>query len=158
MDSELVEVSRYVHYDKDMFESETIAVHRKPKGIWRVIPVVLLSLLIALGVVGAGYYYIGYKSLMKQVPNEQEQAKKVEDKTFLDKVKAIYELPTGEEPTIATVVDREKLKDQPFFSKVLNGDKLLIYSSAKRVILYRPDSNKVIDVMPINVGDEEVKK
>ena len=59
------------------------------------------------------------------------------------------ELPTDETPTIATIADKDKLKDQPFFSKAENGDKILAFNKAMLAILYRPSVNKIINVAPI---------
>ena len=52
----------------------------------------------------------------------------------VEKVGKLMVLPVGEQPTIATVVDPAKLKDQPFFSnaKVKNYF-CLIKSSRKNV-------------------------
>lgn len=61
-------------------------------------------------------------------------------------------LPTDEQPTIATVTDLEKLKDQPFFANAQIGDKVLIYTSAKKAILYRSSENKIIELAPLNLG------
>lgn len=66
------------------------------------------------------------------------------------------ELPTDEEPTLATVTDREKLAEQPFFQKAENGDKVLIYSNSGRAVLYRPyKEKKIIDVTTVNVTKPE---
>lgn len=50
-----------------------------------------------------------------------------------------------ETPTIATVSDITKLQGQPFFAKAQNGDKVYVYSNAKKAILYRPSENKIIE-------------
>lgn len=69
---------------------------------------------------------------------------------LIDEISRIYDLPTGEPPTVATVTDVEKLKDQPFFAKAKNGDKVIIYNQAKKAILYDPISKKILEVAPIN--------
>ncbi len=61
-------------------------------------------------------------------------------------------LPNGETPTIATVSDPEALKDQVFFVDAQKGDKVLIYSNAKKAILYRPGDDKIITIAPLNTG------
>lgn len=60
-------------------------------------------------------------------------------------------LPQGETPTIATVTNKRKLDDQPFFKQVENGDKILIYSDARQAILYRPSLGKVLDMIGIDI-------
>lgn len=71
---------------------------------------------------------------------------------LVTKVGKLIELPSGETPTIATVTDVTKVKDQAFFVNAQNGDKLLIYPQAKKAILYRPSTNKVINVAPLVIG------
>ena len=63
-------------------------------------------------------------------------------------------LPKDETPTLATVSDPEKLKDQRFFVNAVKGDKVLVYSLAKKAILYSPSLDKIIEVAPVNVGGE----
>ncbi len=68
----------------------------------------------------------------------------------LERVGKIVALPGDETPSILTVTDLEPLKDKPFFAEAKIGDKVLVFSKAGRVILYRPDTDKVIAVGPIN--------
>ena len=63
------------------------------------------------------------------------------------------ELPTDEEPTIATVSDLEKLKDQPFFKDAKEGDTVLIYDKAAKIILYDPVANKIVNAASNNIAD-----
>jgi len=63
-------------------------------------------------------------------------------------VAKLMELPQGI-PSVATVTDVTKLQSQPFFSKAVNGDKVLIFADAKRAILYRPSAHRIIDVSPL---------
>lgn len=71
--------------------------------------------------------------------------------SLVSKIGKLIELPQ-EQPTVATVTDVEKLRDQPFFANAQNGDKVLIFTNAKKAILYRPSANLIIDVAPVNIG------
>lgn len=62
------------------------------------------------------------------------------------------ELPKEETPTIATISDKEKLKGQVFFDAAENGDVLFAYTTAMKAILYRPSTNKIINVAPIAIN------
>lgn len=72
-----------------------------------------------------------------------------ENKQLVDKVGKLLVLPSDEEPTIATVSDLTKLKNQAFFAKAQFGDKVLIYNRAKKAILYRPSNNQIIELAPL---------
>jgi hypothetical protein len=67
---------------------------------------------------------------------------------LLSKISLLIELP-DEKPTIATVSDPERLKEQVFFARAKKGDVVLIYTQARKAILYDPIANKIIDVAPI---------
>lgn len=115
---------------------------------FKVLPVILFVLLIlALG--AAGYFY--YQNM--QLQKNPQIAAQEELKQTVDKVSHLIVLPKGETPTIATVTDPKLLKDQPFFANAQVGDKVLIYTTAKKAILYRPSANIIIDVAPINIGN-----
>lgn len=64
----------------------------------------------------------------------------------------LINLPTDEKPTVATVTDASKVKDQPFFKNAKNGDKVLIYQKAQKAILYRPSENRIIEVGSVNIN------
>lgn len=82
-----------------------------------------------------------------------EQANEV-----LKKVGSLIQLPSGETPTMATINDAVSAKKaQPFLVNALNGDILIVYQNAAEAILYRPSSNKLIAVGPVNnAGAQEV--
>jgi hypothetical protein len=97
------------------------------------------------------YYYHQYKKI-KDNPDASIQE---ENKSLLSKVYKIMDLPQDETPTIATVSDKDKLKDQDFFKNSENGDKILIFSNSKIAIMYRPSANKIMKVAPL-VSDQGV--
>jgi hypothetical protein len=79
-------------------------------------------------------------------------AAQTEAQTLISQIGKLTDLPQGETPTVATVTDITKLKDQPFFTNAKNGDKVLIYTTAKKAYLYRPSTNKLINIAPVNLG------
>jgi hypothetical protein len=109
---------------------------------------ILIVMVIVFGGV-ALYFYSQYASL-KTDPAKNTKA---ETDKLVSQVSRLIVLPVGEDPTVATVTDVEKLKDQPFFTNAKNGDKVLIYTQAKKAILFNPSANKIVEVAPINIGD-----
>lgn len=122
----------------------------------KVLPVFVIVALIGLG--AAGYFYLQYQKTNKELqtiktdPSTVRAAAEAEAKKLIDEVASLIALPEGEDPTVATITDIEKLKDQPFFKNAKNGDKVLIFTQAKKVILYDPAAKKIIDVAPVNIG------
>lgn len=121
---------------------------------------VVVAILIIVGFGAAGYFYYNnlrtQDELSKLKTDPQALAQK-ETEDLLKKVGKLVELPINETPTIATVTDKEKLQDQPFFSTAENGDKVLIFTEAKKAILYRPSINKIIEIAPVRIGEDQPK-
>lgn len=118
-------------------------------------PIYLLtfSLILSLGVLGVVYsQYQKTQSELAKVKKDPQTARAEETKKIVEQVSRVMVLPSNETPTIATITDISKIKNQPFFAKAENGDKLLIYTDARRAILFRPSTNKVIDIAPVNIG------
>ena len=112
----------------------------------------VVLIIITLASLGAGgYYYYNYQKLKNSSPSVVGAA---EAKDLQNKVGRLMVLPADESPTIATVSDYSQLKDQPFFAKSTNGDKLLIYSKAKIAVLYNPSLNKIINVGPLSINTQ----
>lgn len=95
-----------------------------------------------------GNIYLGNKvRVLTQDPAELSLR---EVREVSEKISKLIVLPTDELPTLATVSDPEKLKDQPFFANAKTGFKVLVYSKAQKAILYDPTTNKIVEVAPIN--------
>lgn len=115
-----------------------------------------IALFIAPLLVAAGAAYIVYLHMeIRALKKGPQRTAQEETRLLVSKVSQLILLPEGEEPTIATVNDPEKLKDQLFFARAQKGDKVLIYTRTKKAILYNPLSNKVIEVAPVNIGNGE---
>lgn len=114
-------------------------------------PVLLLSVLLVASLAVGGFMTLKYQNAKKN-PQSLVQA---DQNKLVDKVGALINLPKDEEPSIATVSDKEKLKEQAFFKEAENGDTLLIYTKAKKAILYRESANRVVEVAPIAIDTNQ---
>lgn len=135
---------------KIMNEININKINMPPKAkinFYKYFPYVLIVLVILLGL-STGYFY--NKSIKAKNP---ELVAQNEAKALATKVGKLIVLPTDEIPTIATVSDPEALKNQTFFANAKMGDKVLIYTKAKKAVLYDPVLNKIITVAPLNIGD-----
>lgn len=113
----------------------------------------LIALFCAVVVIGAlGYGYVTTRHQLTKLSNP-EAAAEAEAKNLATEVGKYLALPTDETPTIATVSDASLLKEQAFFSRAENGDRVLVYSNAKRAVLYRPSTKKVIEYAPVSLGN-----
>ena len=119
---------------------------------------IIISVLIILflGAAGAATYFYSQATYFAKQFNELKlnPQKFVQEETqkLIEQVGKLVVLPEGEQPTIATVNDPELLKNQPFFAGAKKGDKVLIYTNAKKAILYDPVNNKIIEIAPVNIG------
>lgn len=104
-----------------------------------------------VAVISSVYFYRQYQKAQYRLNHPTDVAQQ-DAKETLRAVGKLMMLPEGEEPTVMQVTDIAKLKDQPFFANAKNGDKVVIYTKAKKAILYRVDINKIIDIAPINIG------
>lgn len=95
-----------------------------------------------------------YKQNSALKKNPQQIAQEI-TKELVENVGKLIVLPADETPTVATVSDPEKLKDQPFFANAKAGDKVLIYTKARKAFLYNPEGRKIVEVAPVNLGSPE---
>lgn len=116
--------------------------------------VILGAVVMLLALAAAGYFYWQYNRVTSN-PNVVAQDNVKRLKGLVGK---LYQLPTDEEPTVAQIQDKEKLKDQTFFKNAENGDYILIYTNAKLALLYREKENKLINVGPITISDTSQTK
>jgi hypothetical protein len=133
---------------KQDMEEKTVEIVKKGLSAKMFRKVGILAILL-IAIIVAGYFYFQYRNAQKILQNPTLAATQ-EAKSLVAKVAVLIELPKDEDPTIATVSDKSKLADQPFFANAQNGDKVLIYSRAKEAILYRPSLNKLIVVAPVS--------
>ncbi len=121
-----------------------------------VIKLPLAPIVILIALIAASY---GTYKLMVTYPEKFGLLKgpsiiKKEEQALVAKVSRSLTLPTDEEPTIATVTEPEKLSEQFFFKNAQQGDRLLIYQNSRKVILYRPSEDKVVEVGVVNIKQQ----
>ena len=131
---------------------EEVDVSQKRRGLPKIAIIAIIAAIALAGYGGTYYYYNRYKQT-KIVLDNPEVASINEIKDVTEKLGKIYDLPKDEEPTVATVLDKEKLKDQPFFARAENGDKVVIFTKSQLAILFRVSENKIITVAPVSLQE-----
>jgi hypothetical protein len=111
-------------------------------------PTTVLSVIIVILILVVGVLFWKYQNAKATDPAKETSAR------IIQKVAKLYMVPTNEEPTVAQIQDKSKLDNQEFFKTSENGDYLLIYQKAKVAIVYREQINKLVNVGPVNIGDQ----
>lgn len=138
---------------------EQAGQQNKPRRIKK--SIYILGLVVAfLALAGfGGWSYYNYRQAQTKIAGLMTEAGQVEVakkeiEMLLSSVKKHMLLPENENPTIATVTDADALKkDQPFFEKAQNGDKVIIYSGAKKAIIYNPTDDIVVNVGAVTLDE-----
>lgn len=135
---------------------------RQKPGSPRAVSVVLGIFVAGFGLT-ALYFYTQWSAAAGQLVQAQAEladvrqnpgrVAKAETQALVERVGQLIELPAGEEPTVATVADPDRLKTQPFFQRAKLGDRVLIYTNAKKAYLYDPVNHKIIEVAPVTIGN-----
>ncbi|MFZ1721288.1 MAG: LytR C-terminal domain-containing protein [Microgenomates group bacterium] len=108
---------------------------------------IAVGVLVVASVATAGYFYW-------RLEQERSQNPSYEIEEVVAQVGKHMVLPEGT-PVLATVTDKNALTEQAFFQKAEDGDKVLIYPDAQRVILYRPSVRKIIDVTSVRTQQSD---
>jgi len=109
------------------------------------------GLILIIAIIPTIYFFVQNKNTenkLNDLQNNSQSSATLDE--VVKQVGKLVLLPSGEQPTLATVSDVAKLQSQPFFSGAANGDKVLVYNKAKKAILYRPSLNKIVEMAPLN--------
>lgn len=124
-----------------------------------------MTILLILGIIVAVGLFVWAerqrRSAVRELTQTEQQLDEVKKSTqksgeevareVLAKVRNHMEIAETPAPTVATIVDVEKLKQtNEFYQKAKNGDHLII--TQNRAILYAPDRDRIIDVVPVRVN------
>lgn len=148
--------------DLEIPKLNKLSLHSMNK-ISKLVPVLATITIISLAISGFLFYKYQIEGTkydpLHHIKNDISQNLPQEEiNRIVAEVGKLIKLPTNEQPTLGTVIDVTKLKDQPFFQKSKNGDKMLIYPNAHKIILYDPVAKQIIDVAPINIGSSSAQQ
>lgn len=140
--------------------SSTISApgRRKARGMGVLIVIVIL---IALGMfIWAEKQRREVAGKLEQTTAELEEIRKSTQrggeevaKEVLSKVRSHMVVAEEPQPTVATIVDIDRLKSaSEFYAVAENGDHLII--TEKRAILYDPDRDIILDVVPVRINKQ----
>ncbi len=123
----------------------------------------ILLVIILILIVAGGFIYFKKPNIKLPFPvpegikNLIQKNNQGDNKKLIAEVGKLIQLPTGEDPIIGVVTDASKLQDQPFFKKGKNGDSIFFYTVSKKVILYDPVANQIVDVAPIVIASSSAQ-
>lgn len=88
---------------------------------------------------------------LEQIRKSTQQGGAEVAKQVLEKVRHHMIIAEEPAPTVATIIDINRLKESSdFYSVADNGDHLII--TEKRAILYDPDQDIILDVVPVRIN------
>ncbi|MEQ1500136.1 MAG: hypothetical protein ABL917_02040 [Parcubacteria group bacterium] len=107
---------------------------------------IVLVILVVVSVTSSIVFYVKASKL----ESGKKSSLSVETENLIKEVSKLIVLPEDEDPTIATVSDPLKVRNQPFFANAVAGDKVLIYLKSRKAFLYSPKLKKLIEVAPLS--------
>lgn len=118
----------------------------------------IVAVILILAGIGGTYYFYTQNKKSQALLKDPTAVQQAETKEILKKLAEFMILPTDEEPSVATVLDADQLKSQSFFAQAENGDKVIVYTKADKAILYRPGTNKIVNVSTVNLEQPSTVK
>jgi Asp-tRNA(Asn)/Glu-tRNA(Gln) amidotransferase C subunit len=90
---------------------------------------------------------------LEQLQGNTEE-NRAEAQRIITKVQQLMEIDVSVEPTVATIVDVDVLRERnAFYDKAENGDFLVV--TPTRAILYDEENNVIIDVIPVQITPQD---
>lgn len=128
----------------------------------------LLNLLLFIGIIGAVALFFWAEqqrrdalSKLEQTEQQLQQIKESTERSgqqvadeVLGKIRQHMRLPEDLQPTVATIIDVDRLREtSDFYKDAKNGDHLILTET--RAILYDPATDRIIDVVPVILNPED---
>jgi len=87
---------------------------------------------------------------LEQLTTGNTQQNREAAQRIVNEVRKLIAIPEDVEPTVATIIDVETLRERnPFYNKAENGNHLIV--TAERAILYDSTKKIIVDVVPVQV-------
>ena len=119
---------------------------------------VILVLVIVILLAGGYFYWSSRRSSTDQPATTGEKSTAADQKeieALVAKVGRLMILPKDEIPQVAEINNATlAAKEQPFYVDAKNGDKLLVYLSLRKAIIYSPSRNLIVNVGPIYLDED----
>lgn len=133
---------------------------RRGKGIFNFL--LFIGIIAAVGMFG--WAEMQRRDAISRLQETEQELEKIRESTerrgtevaqgVLEDVRQLIDVPGDPEPTVATIIDVEALREaSPFYNKAKNGDHLIITET--RAILYDPDRKIILDVVPVRIDREQ---
>lgn len=109
----------------------------------------VLLLIVGTMVMTFLYYRTRQQLLLLSTPQGQQRLSEQEMAVVLEQLGKLTLLP-DEEPVMATIIDAGYLATQSaFYEQSENGDKLVVFPTAKKAIIYSPARNIIVNSGPV---------
>lgn len=127
-----------------------------------------LNFILFVGIIGAVALFFWAeqqrRDALSKLEQTEQQLQEIKESTersgqqvadeVLGKVRQHIVLPEELQPTVATIIDVDRLREtSDFYKEAKNGDHLILTET--RAILYNPDTDRIVDVVPIMLNPEE---
>lgn len=139
-----------VAYDKGMHGIGKLRVRNKVAFVVVTILIIMLASLTVL------FFWLYNDVKNDRSDSTQGQAKET-SKRIIENVSKLYVVPEREQPTVAAIQDKDKLKEQGFFRQAKDGDYVIVYTKAKLALLYRESINKLVNVGPVSTEADQTQ-
>lgn len=127
-----------------------------------------INLLLFIGIIGAISLFVWAEQQrrdalekLKQTEQQLEEIKKSTTRSgqqvadeVLGKLRQHMDIPNDPQPTVATIIDVDRLREtSEFYNKAKNGDHLILIKD--RAILFDAERNLILDVVPVMLNPED---
>jgi cell division septation protein DedD len=127
-----------------------------------------LNFLLFVGIIGAVALFFWAeqqrRDALSKLEQTEQQLQEIKESTersgqqvadeVLGKVRQHINLPEETQPTVATIIDVDRLREtSDFYKEAKNGDHLILTET--RAILYNPETDRIVDVVPVMLNPED---